>query len=293
MRAMIRSMSGHGRGEASSEEHRVVVEVRAVNHRFCRVSVRLPGELAALEERVRRRVQDRVQRGKVDLVVSVEGAGAEGGVDVEAARAWGQRLRRLAEELEMEPPTVADLLPLPGVVVEGAEAVDPEEDGPLMDRALDAALEAFDAFRLREGEHLANDLGARVATIREGVARMEEAATELPQRTRDALRERIAELLGDVGVEVAEERLIQEAAYLAERADITEELVRLRSHLQKVDGLLDADDAVGRTLEFLAQEIHRELSTIGAKTKDLGVADVAIALKAELEKIREQVQNVE
>lgn len=291
---MIRSMSGHGRGEAASERLRVVVEVRSVNHRFCRVSARLPAEMSAFEERARRRVQERVQRGKVDLAVSVEGlAGAAGGVDVEAARIWGERLRGLAQDLELAPPALADLLGLPGVVVEAAESVDPERDGPLFDAALEAGLAAFDAIRLREGEHLAADLRARLAAIRSGIEGIEVVAAELPRRTRDALRERIGALLAEIGTQVDEDRIVQEAAYQAERADITEELVRLRSHLDKVDALLDSPEAVGRTLEFLAQEIHRELSTIGAKTKELEVADVTIDLKAELEKIREQVQNIE
>lgn len=294
MRAMIRSMSGHGRGEAASDRHRVVVEIRAVNHRFCRISVRVPAELASFEERARRTVQERVQRGKVDLTLSVEGAaGAAGGVDVTAARVWGERLRAVADDLDLEPPTLADLLALPGVLVEGAQALDPERDGALLDRATAAALEAFDDIRGREGEHLAADLRNRVEAIRTGVEKIETVASELPNRTRDGLRDRIAELLAEVGTEVDEDRIVQEAAHSAERSDITEELVRLRSHLDKIDGLLDSDEAVGRTLEFLAQELHRELNTIGAKTKELEVTDVVVALKAELEKIREQVQNVE
>lgn len=265
-----------------------------MNHRFCRISVRLPAELAFFEERARRQIQARVQRGKVDFVASIEGClGPAAGIDTAAAAAWAGKLEELSRDLAVAPATIGDLLALPGVLTERVAGADPEADGPLLEAALEAALEAFDEMRRREGEDLATDLRARIQEIRDGVAGIEEVSGEMPARVRDALRGRIAELLAEVGTAVDEDRIVQEAAYQAERADITEELVRLRSHLDKVDRLLAEGDAVGRTLEYLAQEIHRELSTIGAKTKELAIADLAIRLRAELEKVREQVQNLE
>lgn len=291
---MIRSMSGHGRGEAASEHHRVVVEVRSVNHRFCPISLRLPAELSALEEAVRGAVRAAVQRGKVDLAVSVGGGGnASVAIDADAAAGWAGQLHELAERAGLAAPTIQDVLPLPGVMVDPASGIDAETDRALVMDALESALRSLDEFRQREGRHLAADLAERVASIREGVKKIEAVASDLPARVRDNLRQKISELLTEIGAEPDPDRVAQEAAYSAERADITEELVRLRSHLDKLDRLLGADEPVGRTLEFLAQEIHRELSTIGAKTKELGISDTALDLKAELERIREQVQNIE
>lgn len=294
--AMIRSMSGHGLGEASSERLRVSAEVRTVNNRFCRISLRLPSELGFFEDEARRRIQQRVQRGKVDVALTVEGASsATMRVDRDAALLWMEELRALGEAVGgNEAPSMRDVLWLPGVLVtDGAARVDPEADVELLRQALAAALDSLGAMREREGQDLAADLTARVEIVAVGLERIATAARELPVRARDQLRQRIEELLADTGHPVDEDRLLQEAAYYAERADITEEVVRLSSHLDKMRALLDADEAVGRTLEFVTQEIHRELNTIGAKTKDLAVADTVVELKSELERIREQVQNIE
>ncbi len=241
-------------------------------------------------------IQEHVQRGKVDMTLSVAArAGGTSRIDREAASAWARELDEMAGDLGIRSDLgVADLLPLPGVMSVGDEAsVDPEEDTPVIEKALRTALEGLGAMRAHEGTHLAQDLGARVDLLDGGLRRIENAAAELPARIRDQLRERVGELLAEVGAPVDESRLIQEAAYYAERADVTEETVRLRSHLDKTRDLLQSSDSVGRALEFVAQEIHRELTTIGAKTKDLAVADEVLGLKSELEKIREQVQNIE
>jgi uncharacterized protein (TIGR00255 family) len=288
-------MSGHGRAAAANEALRITVEVRSVNHRFCRVSVRLPNELVALEDRVRRQVQRRVQRGKVDVTVSFAGDGGQSvRLDHAAAAAWVRELRELADRNGLEgSPTVGDVLQLPGVLA-GAGAVPVDDStGELLDVVLGDALTAFDEMRSREGADLAKDLSGRAASMRVCVDEVAQVADTLPGRIRDQLRQRISDLLTEAGAEIGEERIAQEAAYHADRADVTEEIVRLRSHLEKVDTLLASDDAVGRTLEFVTQEIHRELNTIGSKTKDLDVADTIVALKAELERLREQVQNIE
>ncbi len=293
--AMVRSMSGHGRGKASSESLRLTVEVRTVNHRYCRVSLRLPAVLATLEEPVRRRVLDRVQRGKVDLTATVDGVGSGGPrIQREALRHWVAELQQAAEELDApSAPDLQTLLGLPGVIADDAGAADEVELRRLTDDAVGQALEALADMRSREGEDLAKDLSARTAILAAGVETIASAAAELPARIRKQLSERIQELLADTGATVDEDRIVQEAAYQAERADITEELVRLRSHLTKIEDLLQSDEAVGRTLDFVVQEVHRELNTVGSKAKDLSVADTVVELKAELERIREQVQNLE
>lgn len=292
---MVRSMSGHGRGEASNERVRVLVEVRSVNHRFCRVSARLPSDVGFFEDELRRTVQERVQRGKVDVDVRVESAGgSQLRFDRHVARAYGDQLREIAEHAGTERPHLADVLSLPGVLVtDGVAGFDADSDVEVLRTALSRALEAHDAMREREGEHLAADLLARLELLRQGVEAVESTAKDSPARAREALRARMQEILADTGHTVDEGRLLQEAAYYAERSDITEELVRLRSHLQKADDLLQTGDCVGRTLEYVAQELHRELSTISSKTKDLEVAEAGVTLRAELEKVREQVQNLE
>jgi uncharacterized protein (TIGR00255 family) len=288
-------MSGHARGEASNERLRVVVELRSVNHRFCRISARLPGEFAFFEDAARRQIQARVQRGKVDVGAQIEST-ASGSVRIDGALAerYGRELERIATSAGLGPPTISDVLTLPGVLVTDSSAgFDPERDIGLVERALAAALDTFDEMRLSEGAHLARDLAERLDALRAGVDQVGQAASELPARIRDTLRERIEHLLEDVGRTVDDDRIVQEAAFQAERADITEEIVRLRSHLDKASALLDSDEAVGRTLEYLAQEMHREINTIGSKTKDLSIAEVVVEMKAELEKVREQVQNLE
>ncbi len=287
-------MSGHGRAEAIGDALRVTVEIRSVNHRFCRVSVRTPAELAGFEERVRKLVQDRVQRGKVDVTISVSGTSASGvHLDREIAAAWAKELASISEEHGLAKPSAADLVQLPGVL--GAETPDDQDDAAdaLLSEGVEAALLAFDEMRNREGQDLADDMLGRLAGMRSDIEGIATVADQVPTRIREQLRQRISELLDETSATPDEDRIVQEAAHLAERADVTEEIVRLRSHLDKTETLLTSDEAVGRTLEFVVQEIHRELNTIGSKTKDLGVTDAIVGLKAELERMREQVQNVE
>ena len=266
-----------------------------MNHRYCRVSLRVPGMLAAFEEPVRRGVLARVHRGKVDLSATLGGAGAGAPhIRRDLLSHWLSELQDVAEELGTPlTPDLQTLLALPGVVVDGASMADAEELRQLLDRAAGRALDALDAMRCREGQHLVDDLATRAATLSAGVEAIAVAAQELPACIRDQLRERIQGLLVDTGVTVDEDRIVQEAAYHAERADVTEEVVRLRSHLAKLEDLLQRDEPVGRTLDFLIQEVHRELNTVASKIKDLVVAETVVELKAELERIREQVQNIE
>ena len=292
---MVRSMSGHGRGEASSGSLQLTVEVRAVNHRYCRLSLRLPGVLAALEEPIRHRVSERIHRGKVDLSATLGGLGTGGPrIHRDLLDHWLRELRDVAQELGTPPVTdLQTFLTLPGVVGEGANTVDSEELQRLAGIAVDQALDGLDSMRRLEGKHLVDDLATRVTTLHTGLETIAAVAQELPERIREQLQERIGSLLVGTGVAVDEARIVQEAAYHAERSDVTEEVVRLSSHLTKLEDLMQRDEAVGRTLEFVVQEVHRELNTIGSKVKDLVIADTMVELKAELERIREQVQNIE
>jgi uncharacterized protein (TIGR00255 family) len=216
-------------------------------------------------------------------------------VNHDVARGYKEALTALAADLGVEPHVdLALLATLPGVVSgQTTPQVDAERDTPLAEEALMAALDALDDMRVAEGQHLAADMAQRFEVIGGMVARVQEMTTDLPRRYRDLLAARIESLLKDTAGDIDPSRLAQEVAHYADRSDITEELVRLRSHLEKAAGLLDNGGAVGRSLEFLLQEMHREINTLGAKAKVVEIGDLVVDLKSELERVREQVQNVE
>lgn len=296
---MLRSMTGYGAAEQHTDGGRWWVEVRSTNHRFLEVVVRLPRELGALEDRVRAAVAQRVRRGRVEVLVREDGGQRprEAVVDTELARRYARALEDLRQELALEERlTLSALLALPDVVrVEEArrDADAAWEDlRPVLERALDGLVQ----MRTSEGRRLAGDLQERVARLERWVEQVARRAEELPRAYAERLRQRVADLLQALGVEGLpdEARLAMEVAAFADRCDVREELVRLRSHLQEVRTLLQAEDgAVGRKLEFLLQEMQREVNTVGAKAADLEVARAVVEMKSELEAIREQVQNVE
>jgi uncharacterized protein (TIGR00255 family) len=292
----MNSMTGFGRGLAELDGTAVVIEVAAVNSRKqTDIRVILPRELSALEPALRQRVQERVSRGTLAVTLQYTLAPARRAealaIDVPYAAQVAQRLRELAAAAGLEPRlTLADLLLIPGVLNEAASA--PVES--VRDLAMEALDEAVDGLRLMqraEGEKLRHDLENRLATIRDRVESIAVRADEALVHQRQRLQERIA-LLG-IDLPVDDERLAREVAFCAEKSDITEEVVRLRSHLEQFTDLLDEDRDVGRELEFLCQELNREATTIGAKTTETGVSELVISLKGELARIREQVLNVE
>lgn len=294
---MIRSMSGYGRGEAEGESIRIGFEARAVNHRFCRVTVHMPSELSFFEAPARHIVHDIVQRGKVDLTATVTRILTTEAIRVnrELAGSYVRALRELGTDLGLAGDLDLDTLAgLPGVIATPeSTTLDPESDAEVAEAALRAALESFDQMRRTEGEHLRDDLVARFQIISGEVGSIEAMATDMPRRYRDQLAARVAALCEEVEGQLDPARLAQEVAYYADRSDITEELVRLRSHLAKGEELLAEGGAVGRSLEFLIQELHREINTIGSKAKATEIADIVLEMKSELERIREQVQNIE
>jgi len=294
---MIRSMSGYGRGVAEGEGLQISFELRSVNHRFCRVGLHFPAELAFFETTARRLIADRVERGKVDLTGTIRGPRGlpEVQINTELAASYAESLTALAGGLGIEPNIdLALLTGLPGVVMgQSAGQLDPQRDATLASAALAGALDEFEAMRTAEGAHLAADMKERFEIVAASVGRIEELTTDLPQRYRDLLTARIERLIEDTAGELDQARLAQEVAHYADRSDITEELVRLRSHIEKAGGQLDNGGSVGRSLEFLLQEMHREINTIGAKAKVVEIGDIVVDIKSELERVREQVQNVE
>ena len=294
---MIRSMTGYGRAEVSGPRLAVSVECRSVNHRHLDIVLKLPRALAVYEPDARRLVQAAVQRGRVDVSATLTAAGGGGlgslSVDTAQAREYEAAARVLADELGLTPSLRIEwLLAQPGVLARDAEpAVSPEEGWSLLAPALEAALADLVARREAEGKALAQELGTLHDTLEAGVALIAVRVPTTQGRRAARLRERVQALLGDVPVD--EGRLATEIAALAGRADITEELARLRAHLGELRARIDEGGTVGRPLDFLIQEINREINTVGSKADDLEISQAVIGAKATLEKIREQVQNIE
>jgi len=291
---MIRSMTGFGAGRGASGGEELDVEIRSVNHKFCEVKVRVPRELGALEIEAAKIVKERLARGGVD--VAIRRAGPAGGlaarVDVALAESYARAFREIHARLGLPGAvTLAEILAADGVVRLEERAVDVDASREAMRRALAAALDALVEMRVREGQALARDLAGRLSVIEELVARVESLAPQALEHYRSRLAERVQELVRGVAVDPA--RLEQEVALLADRTDVTEEMTRLRSHVAQVRALLPVAEPAGRKLDFLVQEMHREVNTIGSKSQSADIAAVVVAMKAEIERMREQVQNVE
>jgi uncharacterized protein (TIGR00255 family) len=291
---MIRSMTGFGSGHGASGEEEVDVEVRSVNHKFCEVKVRAPRELAALELDATRAVKERLARGGVEVSIRRPGpaAGLAPRVDVALAESYARAFAEIAARLGLAGgPTLSDVISADGVVRLDERAVDVEAAREALRGALAAALDALVAMREREGEALGRDLGGRLAHVEELVGRVAELVPAALAAHEARLRERVQELARAVPVDPA--RLAQEIAILADRTDVTEEITRLRSHVAQVRALLASREPAGRKLDFLVQELHREVNTIGSKSQSAEIAAAVVELKAEVERMREQVQNVE
>jgi len=290
-------MTGYGRGESARHGFKVTVELSSVNRRQSEIAVYLARELEALEPRVRDEINRRIARGRLTVKVSLHAAdGAASGrvrLNGSLAKAYARELNRLARELKLAGPvTLETLMRAPGVLQTDAELTDVERFWPAVQKALKKALDGMIRMREREGAHLAKDLQKRIAIIRKSVERVQKQAPSVVKHYQEHLRERIR----NAGLEMPaldDERLAKEIVYFTDRTDISEELTRLHSHFQQFEDCLRSDEPVGRTLEFLAQEMNREVNTVGSKANDSLISREVVALKAELEKFREQVQNVE
>ena len=292
---MIKSMTGYGKGESVSEQGCFTVEIRSVNHRYGEVSVKMPRGFLALEHDVKRAVSSLLKRGKIDIFIQWEEGAASAAVpqlDHQLARGYFESFNKLAGELGLLGQVPLSLVvSQKGVMKEQARETDEEAGHARLLEALQAALTAIDAMRCREGEALAVDLAERRTRIAAWVEQVRERSPQMVAEYRQKLKARLEQLLGDVELEPA--RLAQEVAVMADRCDITEELVRLASHFVQFDETLRLKEPVGRKLDFLMQEMNREVNTIGSKGNDAEIAALVIQVKAEMEKMREQVQNVE
>lgn len=293
----MKSMTGYGRGECAEGGFKITVELSSVNRKQAEIAASLPRELEPLEPLVRDEVNRRIARGRVSVRIALHASQGSAErllrLDVPLARAYALELQRLAKELKLEGGvTLEALLRAPGVLQTDDVPEDPEQFWPATQKALQKALDALVKMRTREGRHLAEDLKARVELLRTATSTIRERAPEVTTRYRDQLRERIRTAGLPLPAE-DDERLLKEVVYFADRSDISEELTRLQSHFAQFEDCVKSKDPVGRTLDFLAQEINREVNTIGSKANDAAISREVVTMKAELEKFREQVQNVE
>jgi uncharacterized protein (TIGR00255 family) len=292
---MLRSMTGFGSGELTTATDRYLVEARSLNHRFLEVVVRLPRDLAPLEDRVRGLVHGRVLRGRVEIAIIRENYGKRARtvkVDVDLAKAFLSALNDLKRSLELSGTAdLSTLIGLPELVKIEEQKEDLEGYWPQISEGVGMALGRLVAMRETEGARLAQDLAARIERLRLRIDEVERRAPAVVREYAARLSRRIEELVGAVPVD--EGRVATEVAMFADRCDIAEEVTRFRSHLAQMRQTLDADGAVGRTLEFIVQELGREANTMGSKANDLEIARAIIAVKGELESLREQIQNVE
>jgi uncharacterized protein (TIGR00255 family) len=291
---MIRSMTGFGAGRASAGGEELDVEIRSVNHKYCEVKVRLPRELAALEVDAAKAVRERLARGGIDVTVRRGGgAGAVAPrVDLPLAEAYARAFSELGARLALPGAvTLADVVGAEGVLRLDERALDLEAAREALRAALAAALDALVAMRAREGEALARDVGGRLDEVEALVGRAAALVPQSVEHHRVRLAERVQELTRGIALDPA--RLAQEVALFADRTDVTEEVTRLRSHLAQARALLAGGEPAGRKLDFLVQEMHREVNTIGSKSQSAEIAAIVVSAKAEIERMREQVQNVE
>ena len=292
---MSKSMTGYGRGEAQGLSKQFTVEIKSVNHRYLEVFIRQPRQYAMLEENIRRFVQKFIQRGRVDVFIKVEELGEqkpEIKVDKEIAVAYYESLKDLADNLQISPDiNVFQLVSLPEVIKLEEVEEDLEQVWQILQKALIQGLEQLVEMRKTEGESLKNDLLKRIDLLQKLSEQIYQRSPLVVEEYRQKLQNRIKELLTDY--ELDEQRLNQEIVYFADKSNITEEIIRLRSHFQQFTKSMALDEPVGRKLDFLVQEMNREMNTIGSKANDMEIGQLVVEGKSELEKIREQVQNIE
>lgn len=292
---MIMSMTGYGGAKGERNAIAVSAELKSVNNRYLDVSVRLPKSCLFTEEMVRTAVQKHISRGKVDVFITVDTSRAEEvniTINEPLAEAYVRAVRQVAETYVLKDDlTALSLLRFPEVISTEKSDTDRDAVSEAIGSFLELALAEYDAMRAREGNKLCQDLLEKLQSLEEKVSFVEERSPETVKEYREKLFNRMREVLGEAGVD--ESRILQEAAIYADKVAVDEETVRLRSHIAQFRNMLESGSPVGRKLDFLVQEMNREINTTGSKCSDKQIAETVIAMKAELEKIREQIQNIE
>ena len=292
---MIKSMTGYGSAKGTVEGLEIRVELKSVNNRYLDTSVRLPRSFLFAEEMIKSSVQKHISRGKVDVFVNVDSSAA-GDMAVKVneglLKGYVEAIRHIAEEYGLaDDLTAQSVSRFPDVLTVEKKDLDAEAISAGMEAIVEEALRDFDAMRTREGEKLRDDVLTRLETIRTLVVQVEEKAPETVAAYRRRLEQKMAEVLSGAGID--ENRILAEAAIFADHIAVDEETVRLRSHMSQLTGMINGNSPTGRKIDFLIQEFNREANTIGSKCQNSEIAHVVVDLKSEIEKIREQIQNIE
>ncbi len=294
---MIKSMTGFGRSEYSDGKRNIIVEIKSVNHRYCDISVKMPRRYSFAEDKIKAIVKETAKRGKIDVSIMVENVAAEDTniqLNTALAAQYMDRLKELKETFGLEGEiTLQFLSELPDVMKAVPDVEDEQEIIDALSIPVREAAKRHDDMKIVEGEKLAQDILKRGQIIAGYVAQIEAVSDQVTRSYKDKLTERIKDLIGG-NAEVPEDRIITEAAIFADKSNVTEELVRLDSHIRQMSSIiLDSRQPDGKKLDFIVQEMNREANTTGSKSADIGITNIVVEMKSEIEKIREQVQNIE
>lgn len=289
-------MTAYGRGEYQQGDSLFIVEIRSLNNRYRDIVPRIPKNYQILEKELKTLISSRIKRGRIEVSVQIENSEEEGPYNLELnvplVRSYLEIFNQLGEQFGIDQEIkLESLCQMRDVILVKPEEVDVEKVRPGFQEALRLALDSLDVMRINEGEAITADFSKRLSLLEQYVNEVAKRAPEVVEAYRKRLQDNLGHMLEDVPID--ESRIAQEVAFFADRSDITEEIVRLRSHLAQFREYLDLEDALGRRLEFLIQEMNREVNTLGTKASDSLASKVAVEMKAELEKLREQVQNVE
>ena len=288
-------MTAYGSGESIKDGLDFIVEIRSGNYRYREIVLRLPQSLQPFEEKVRSVVSSKVRRGRIEVSIQIKDNGNKGlklELNRPLVKAYIQVFKELNDELECKQPIDPSFFSqLKDIIITKQDSIDLENVWPDLEDVINKALRSMESMRINEGRALEKDFLERLNTITRYIDEIRSRTMAIVESYRDKLRQKINKLIKPI--EINEDRLIQEVALMADKSDITEELIRVESHLEQFRNFINQDDVIGRKLDFLLQEINREVNTMGSKAADSLVSQLAVEVKAELEKLREQIQNVE
>lgn len=293
---MLKSMTGYGRAKFEDENREISVEVKSVNHRYLDLNIKVPRLYAYLEDMVKKTAQSFLVRGKADIYISIkekEGGDVSISPNMPVVEGYMKAAKAISERfgMDMSGLTLADIMKLPDAVAADREEADADIISAQVNNTLKQALDEYENMRSVEGERLCADILERGKLIGTYVDFVEKRSPESVDEYQEKISQRMTEILDDT--DVTQQRILAEAALFADKVSVTEEIVRLRSHLKQLDSMVRGTAAVGRKLDFLVQELNREANTIGSKANDYDIAKTVVEIKAEIEKIREQIQNLE
>lgn len=293
---MIKSMTGFGRGESSDDLYNFKIEIKAVNHRYNDISVKMPKHISYLEEKIKKSIKREINRGKVDVYINLEyvsESSIDVKVDVELAKTYKKALELICDELDLEKDIrINNVLAMDDIIKTERKEIDEDKIWISLEGALEMAIKDIVSMKRAEGKELKKDMILHLEKIEELLIVIEERSPLVVLEYREKLKERLSNLL-DKDVDVDEEKVNTEIVFFADKSNINEEIIRLQSHLKQFKSILEEDNPVGRKLDFLIQEMNREINTIGSKASDILICQNVVEVKSEIEQIREQVQNVE